>query len=102
MNYFNSVLLKDGISLDLPYNVDKFFSAPRINFHDKYVEIDATPNFKSLNQVNVDETIKADRLREMFAKRELKKVFSYINDDSVLNDPKLREQIEGGAPPAEE
>ena len=49
MNYVNSVLLKDGISLDLPYNVDQFFSAPRINFHDKYVEIDATPNFKSLN-----------------------------------------------------
>ena len=38
----------------------------------------------------------------MFANRDYKRVFSYINDDSVLNDPKLREQIEGGAPPAEE
>ena len=52
MTYVNKFVLKDGISLDksldLPFSVEEFFTAPGINYHEKYVEIDATPEFKSL------------------------------------------------------
>jgi len=91
VGYVNNILLKDGIDLNLPYDVDKFFTAPIINFHDKYVEVDATPNFKSLEELDIDDPISAEKLSEMFDERKYKKVFSYINEESLLNDPKLKE-----------